>query len=438
MDFHYFFIEATRLQGCCGGRAERAADGIPHVVQPLYSAPVPPPKNAAMNDEPTPKILQVLPALDSGGVERGTVEMVQAVTAAGGCALVASAGGRMVAQVERAGGRHVAMKLLTKDPVNILMNAGRLRRLIRSEGVALVHARSRAPGWSAWIAARQAGVPFVTTWHGVYGEDFPGKRLYNGVMARGDRVIAISNYVARRIEAGYRLHAGRLRIIPRGVDVDLFDPGRVVGDRVHRLAQAWRLPTGARVVMLPGRLTRWKGAEKLLEAAALLGRQPWGEEVFFVLVGDDQGHAAMVRRLMRQAERLGLTARLRLAGHCEDMPAALMLADVVVNASLKPEPFGRTVIEAQAMGRPVVAFDHGGAAETVEDGVTGLLAQPGDAPALANAIGRMLTLSPEHLTALAARCRAAVLARFTTASMQQATLAVYREVLGQDVLGGAG
>ena len=176
-------------------------------------------------------ILQVLPALDTGGVERGTVEMVQAIVNAGGTALVASAGGRMVHQVERAGGRHIPMALMTKDPLNILLNAGRLARLIRREGVDLVHARSRAPAWSAWRAARRTGVPLVTTWHGIYGEEFLGKHAYNSVMARGERVIAASRYIAERVLAGYRLDPSRLRIIPRGVDPAIFNPEAVGGDR---------------------------------------------------------------------------------------------------------------------------------------------------------------------------------------------------------------
>ena len=380
-----------------------------------------------MRDEPAPRILQVLPALDTGGVERGTVEMVQAIVRAGGNALVASAGGRLVAQLERAGGRHVTLALMTKDPVNILINAGRLRRLIVAERIDLVHARSRAPAWSAWLAAQRARVPFVTTWHGVYGENLPGKHAYNSVMARGDRVIAISRYVGARVAAGYGVGPARLRVIPRGVDTDLFDPGRVVGDGVHRLAQAWRVPTGARIVMLPARLTRWKGAEILLDALARLGRA----DVTCVLVGSDQGRAAYARALEKRASRLGLSARLRLAGHCDDMPAALMLADVVVNTSLKPEPFGRSVIEAQAMGRPVVAFDHGGAAETIRHGHTGFLVPPGDVASLAGAIAAALDLPPAEREALGRQARAAVIESFTTAAMQQATLAVYREILSR-------
>jgi len=371
-------------------------------------------------------VLQVLPALETGGVERGTIDMVQAIVAEGGTALVASAGGRMVAEVERAGGRHVALNLMTKDPVNIWLNAAPLARLIRREGVTLVHARSRAPAWSAWIAARRARVPFVTTWHGVYGDDFPGKRLYNSVMARGERVIAISHFVADRVASHYRVDPQRLRVIYRGVDAAVFDPALAVGDRVHRLAQAWRLPPGAPVIMLPARLTRWKGAELLLDAMALMPSQ----EAYCVLVGSDQGRRAYADRLVARAERLGLAGRVRFAGLCDDMPAALQLADVVVSASLKPEPFGRVVIEAQAMGRPVVVSDHGGAAETVQPGLTGWRVPPGDAAALADALQIALSLDPGQKAELADRARDSVLTYFTTTAMQQATLAVYRELLG--------
>jgi glycosyltransferase involved in cell wall biosynthesis len=243
-------------------------------------------------------------------------------------------------------------------------------------------------------------------------------------MAKGARVIAASRYIAERVAAGYGVEASRLRLIPRGVDAALFDPEAVGGDRVHRLAEAWRVPTGAPVVMLPARVTRWKGAEALLEAAALLGRK----DVFWVLVGSDQGRTAFSAKLAKRAKKLGLLEQLRLTGQCDDMPAALLLADVVVNASLKPEPFGRNVIEAQAMGRAVVAFDHGGAAETVSDGFTGFLVPPGDVPALASAIGRALDLPEDERAWLAWRGREAVLAGYTVEAMQQATLRVYAEI----------
>jgi glycosyltransferase involved in cell wall biosynthesis len=366
-------------------------------------------------------VLQVLPSLEAGGVERGTVEIAQAIVQDGGTAVVASAGGRMVPQIERAGGQHVVLPLMTKDPVSIWLNAWPLARLIARASITLVHARSRAPAWSAYWAARRAGVPFVTTWHGVYAENLPFKRRYNSVMARGERVIAISHFVARRL-AALGVAERRISVIPRGVDPLQFDPARVSGDRIHRLSQAWRLPPGAPVIMLPGRLTRWKGAEWLLRAIACLPQR----DVFCVLVGDGR----FGPRLEKLAESLGLAGRIRLAGHCEDMPAALMLADVVACPSLKPEPFGRTVIEAQAMGRPVIAANHGGAAETIIDGETGWRVAPGDLAALAELLSYTMALGTADRAALGAAARAAVMANYTTAAMQRATLAVYREILG--------
>ena len=367
-------------------------------------------------------ILQVLPALGGGGVERGTVEMAQAIAAAGGTALVASAGGRLAGQVVAAGGRNLPLPLDTKNPLAVWRNAARLERLIRAEDVRLVHARSRAPAWSAWLAARRAGVPFVTTYHGAYGEDVPGKRAYNAVMARGVRVIAISRFIADLIIARHHVDPQRIRIIPRGVDPAAFDPDAVAPERRARLAEAWRLPPDTPVVMLPGRLARWKGQEVLLRALA-------GRRAVAVLAGGADQHPAYARELSALAGRLGVD--LHLVGHCEDMPAALLLADVVVSASVRPEAFGRVVIEAQAMARPVIAADHGGAAETVADGATGLKVPPGDPAALGAALDRVLAMPAEARAALGARARAAVQAGYTVAAMQAATLDVYREVLAQ-------
>ncbi len=375
---------------------------------------------------PGATILQVLPSLMSGGVERGTVEMAEAITRAGGRALVASAGGPMVRAVEHAGGEHVWIDLMTRDPLSVWRNAGRLASLVRSRRVALVHARSRAPAWSAWLAARRTATPLVTTWHGVHGEDFPGKRQYNAVLARGARVIAISDFVAAQVAGRHGVGPDRLRVIPRGVDVAAFDPAVVSGARLHRLAAAWRLPDGMGVVMLPARLARWKGHAVLLDALALLGRT----DVCAVLVGAEDGRGRHGEELMARAARLGLSGRLRLVGHCDDMPAALLLADAVVSASLRPEPFGRVVIEAQAMGRAVIAAEGGGAAETIEPGVTGWRVPAGDAAALAATLAVVLALRQDERAALGAQARAAVLARFTAARMQAATLAVYNELLG--------
>ena len=370
----------------------------------------------------SPVVLQVLPSLVTGGVERGTVEVAQAIVEAEATALVASAGGPLVRLIERAGGIHFTLPLTTKSPFGIWRNAAALEALIRERKVSLVHARSRAPGWSAWLACRRTGVPFVTTYHGTYSEGFPLKRLYNSVMARGCIVIAASQFIADLVVARHRVDPSVVRVIPRGVDPAVFDPASVAGNRIAKMAAEWRLPDGVRTVVLPGRLTSWKGHSVLLEAIARLNRP----DVMCVFVGAHQGRHRYVSNLERQAMRLGIAERLRLVGQCDDMPAALALSDVVVHASTKPEAFGRVVIEAQAMGRPVIASDLGGPVETVRHGETGWRVKPGDPDALAAAIGVALDLDPDERFALGERARASVP---TVRAMQDATLDVYETVL---------
>lgn len=366
----------------------------------------------------------MLPSLVSGGVERGTLEIAEALVAAGFRAFVASAGGPLVPALEALGARHLTLPLDTKSPVGICRNAGHLAAIARAEGIRILHARSRAPAWSALLAARRTGARFVTTYHGTYNEGFPGKRLYNSVMARGDRVIAISRFIAGVVRARHGVGQDRLRIIPRGVDERRFDPAAVAPDRIEALRVAWGVMPGRPVIMLPARVTRWKGQGVLVEAVA---RLPGDAQV--LLVGDAGAKPAFQDELRARIGSLGLNGRVRLVGHAADVPAALMLADVVVHASTDAEAFGRTVIEAQAMERCVIASDLGGPTETVEEGVTGWRVPPGDPVALAEAIGRVLAMPPAERDAAGVRARAAVLAGYTMARMQAATLDVYRELL---------
>jgi len=381
------------------------------------------------NDSPEPDrppvVLQVLPSLVTGGVERGTIEITQAIAEAEGVALVASSGGPMVASVLRAGGRHFTYPLQAKDPFTIWRNVARLEALIRAENVSIVHARSRAPAWSAWLACRRTGAHFVTTYHGVYGEDLPFKRRYNAIMARGEIVIAASHYVADEVRRRHKVDPARIRVIPRGVDPKVFNPDTVSADRIARVAQAMRVPDGMFTVMMPGRLTAWKGQAVLLQAIA---RLPW-TEVCCVLVGSDQGRTKYTRELEKISESLGIADRVRIVGQIDDIPAALMLSDVVVHASTHAEAFGRVVIEAQAMGRPVIATNLGGPSETVENGVTGWLTNPGDVDDLARALREALSMDAEARMALGQRARASVLNFYTLRAMRDSTLDVYEAVL---------
>jgi glycosyltransferase involved in cell wall biosynthesis len=386
-----------------------------------------------------PTILQIIPRLDTGGAERTTVEITAAVAASGGRALVASEGGRMAQQVIEAGGQIIPFPAGTKNPAYMLANGFRLARLIEREGVDLLHARSRAPAWSALLAARMTGCAYVTTYHGAYAERGPLKRGYNSVMARGDVVIANSRYTAELIQARYGTPAKRIRVIHRGIDEATFDPDRVVPERVSRLRRSWGVGTVERVVLLAARLTGWKGQSVLIDA---FGALPAGvrEGVCLVLAGDAQGRTGYVDDLQRQAAALDLADRVRLVGHVEDMPAAYLAAHVCVVASTEPEAFGRAAAEAQAMGCPVIATGIGAAPETVRavpaysaEEITGWLVPPNDPGALADRLRAALALSGEQRTAMGARARAHIMSAFSLESMQLATLRSYDELLGSSM-----
>jgi glycosyltransferase involved in cell wall biosynthesis len=383
----------------------------------------------SIRDQPAkagrPAVLQVLPALASGGTERGAVDVAAALARAGGTAIVASEGGRLERELARAGAVHVKLPLASKNPLVMRRNAAALERLIRAHGVEIVHARSRAPAWSARAAANRCGVHFVTTFHGVYSAGNPLKRAYNAVMTKGERVIAPSEFVAGHIRETYGVEAERLRVILRGVNLEIFSSDAVTASRVIKLATSWRVPDGVKLIMLPARLTRWKGHGLLIEALTRLGDL----EFCCVLLGDEMGRADYKRELEAMIAKRNLRSRAFVLGHCADMAAAYMNADVVVSASTEPEAFGRTISEAQAMGRPVVASDHGGAREQVLPGVTAFLFEPGNPDALAAALREALTLAPEARAHLSAQAEMHVRGKFSRDKMCAKTLALYDEVL---------
>jgi glycosyltransferase involved in cell wall biosynthesis len=291
--------------------------------------------------------------------------------------------------------------------------------------VSIIHARSRAPAWSAEGAAKRTGAHFVTTFHGTYGAGNRLKRVYNRVMTRGARVIAISEFIAQHLDELYGVDAERIRTIPRGIDVGLHNPERVSQERIIQLAQRWQIPDDGRIILLPGRFARWKGHMLMIEALAHLGRP----DVRCVLIGADTASPSYKRALEAEARARGVESQLQMVDFCRDMPAAYMLSDVVVSASLEPEAFGRTLAEALAMGRPAVGPRHGGAVEILENGRIGWLYHPGDARELAAALNSAIELGPEDRDRVAHAAMAAVRENFTKEMMCARTLAVYDEVL---------
>jgi glycosyltransferase involved in cell wall biosynthesis len=381
-------------------------------------------------------ILQVVPRLEAGGSEQAAVEIAEALAKAGARALVATEGGRMATAFTKAGGEIVSLPMASKNPVTILANARRLARLIEERGIDLVHARSRAPAWSALIAARRTGRPFVTTYHGSYSSPGPFKNWYNSVMARGDRVIANSRYTLDLIVSRHQVPQDRIRVIYRGVDLASFAGEQISPERLARLRGAWGVSETQPLVLQAARLTRWKGQLVVIEAARqLLDRNRLGDAVF-VLAGDEQGREGYRQELEQSIATSGLAGRVKLVGHCDDMPAAFALARVAIVASTSAETFGRTSIEAQALGCPVIVSDMGAAPETIvlassaERNYTGWIVPCRDSASIAARIDEAMQLAPQERAVLGARARAHATAKFSLAEMQRATLAVYDELLG--------
>ncbi len=368
--------------------------------------------------------MQIIPELGAGGAEQGCIDVAAGLRQSGANAIVVSHGGSRVVDLRRHDVTHIDLPVHSKNPFVISRNARKLRRLIEEHGVDIVHARSRAPAWSALKACEGTKAHYMTTCHAPYNIGGKLKRFYNSGIARGERVIAISEYVAAYLRREYGLGDDVIRLIPRGLAIERFHPTAVSPERLIQLHKDWRLPDGANIILLPGRLTRWKGHHILIDAIHKLYRR----DIFCVMVGDDQGRTEYRRELEKTIRDRGLGGQVRLIDHCDDMPAAYMLSACVVSASTDPEGFGRVPIEAQAMGRPVVATDHGGARETIRRGETGWLIPPGDSDALAKSITEVLALSPQQRALLATRGMAHVAENFTREKMVAHTLDVYAEL----------
>ena len=375
-------------------------------------------------------LLQVVPELETGGAEQTTIDVARAVIAAGGRAFVATRGGRMTARLQADGARLAQMPVQSKNPLVMLGNASRLVDLIRSENISLVHARSRAPAFAALWAARTTKTPFVATYHGVYKAQSSLKRWYNAVMTRGDLVIANSDYTRAHVLAEHQVDPTKVIAIPRGVDLDRFNPSWVTPDRVEALRRAWGIADGDTRTrfLLAGRLTRIKGHLTIIEAARRM-KEAGREDFLILFAGDDQGRTGYGEELAKAIEQAGLGDQVRAVGHCDDMPAAYLLADVAILPTTVPESFGRTAVEPQAMGRPVIASNHGGTVETVVDGVTGWLAAPEDAPAWAAAMTRAIDLGPGKRGEMGQSGMNRTRQLYRVDAMCAATLAAYERVL---------
>lgn len=372
-----------------------------------------------------PVVMQIIPALGTGGAEQGCIDVAAELVRSGAKSIVVSHGGHRIPEILRGGSLHIDLPVHSKNPFVMWRNIARLRKAIREHDVDIVHARSRAPAWSAWKAVENTKARFMTTCHAPFNISGDVKKFYNSSIARGERVIAISNHIREYLLKNYEIDERNIRLIHRGVAIEKFHPNAVAPTHLIKLSKDWRLPDGCIIVMMPARVTRWKGHLVLVEAMAKLKR----DDVFCVMIGDDQGRSEFTMEVESAIKEKGLEGRVRMVGYCADMPAAYMLANVVVSASTDPEGFGRIPIEAQAMGRPVVATNHGGAMETILPGQTGWLVEPGNADELAAAINEALSLTPEQRAYMATHAMMHVAENFTRGRMVDQTMDVYAELL---------
>lgn len=370
-------------------------------------------------------VLLILPELQAGGVEQVIVELTDGLVSAGHGVHVLSSGGRLAETVTQLGGINHFAKIGSKNAFSIPWRIAIIRRLVAEHKIDLVHVHSRAPAWPALFAARAERVPLLATYHGVYNSNNGLKTFYNSVMTRGDHVIANSDYTRDHIIKTHGTDPDKVTTIVNGVDLNQFDPSLIEPNDIIAMRQNWGVTNEQMALLLPARLTRWKGQLVAVKALAHLPKK-----YALILMGDAQGRANFVAEVKEKAEALGVSGRVKLVGHVSDVPVALAASDLVISASTDPEAFGKISIEAQAMGKPIIATAHGGSLETIIEGQTGLLTPPGDAAALAKAILQAERGLP-HVGSIA---RAHIAQNFSKVAFQGQMLSLYGRLVDRRLL----
>jgi glycosyltransferase involved in cell wall biosynthesis len=372
------------------------------------------------------KILQVVAGLQEGGVERGTLEMSGYILACGAKSYVASSGGRLVEDLEREGAQHFLLPLDRRNPWSIVQNAFALAAIVRRSRIDLIHARSRAPAWAALFASRATKVPFLTTFHGTHKIQNGFKRFYNSSMVRGERVIAISQFIRSHVIENYSVSPESIDVAPRGFSPSEFNLEAISRQEIEQLRSSLGIGESDLVVSLPGRLTPWKGQIEFLASLAQLSDLPGWKAL---LIGGAGKKLAYEQKLRKLSKEYGLEDRVLFVGSQKNMALYYAASDLVVSASIEPEAFGRVAVEAQAMAKPVIATAHGGSLETVVDGETGWLVPPDDSESMA-AVLRKIISGEYCLDKIGLRGREWVVANFTTDKTCRAEWDAYRQVLG--------
>jgi glycosyltransferase involved in cell wall biosynthesis len=382
-----------------------------------------------------PVIMQILPSLQSGGVERGTVDLAKALQKEGFEPIVVSSGGVMTYQLREAKIQHIELPVKTKNPLRIFCNIDEIADLIAEYKVDIVHVRSRAPMISAYFACKKTKTKLVSTVHGSYStgflwwKAFPVKMFYNAMMLRADRVIAVSNFIKDYLLQNYQSYfkqplEAKIDVVARGVDVNYFNAESISMTRMIDLSTKWALPEDKKIIIFPARITSWKGHKFLIQALAAVK-----SDFFCVFVGSDHGHKSFRKKIEQKIVKSGLEGRVKFVGMCKDMPVAYAISNLVISASLRPEAFGRIAIEAQAMKKMIIATNIGGSLETIIDDETGFLVEVGNVEKMAEAIDKALTLDKSVSDKICENARKHIENNFSSQKMCAETIKIYRKIL---------
>lgn len=359
-------------------------------------------------------ILQVVPALVSGGIERGTLEIAKALVQHGYKSIVLSSGGPLVKQLVENGSIHIQCDVATKNPLRIWKNAKKIIEIVKEHNVDIIHARSRAPAWSCGLAAKSTGTKFITTFHGIYNFNNIIKKRYNSIMTDGDIVIAVSDFVKKHIINNYEVDSNKIKVIHRGVNHREFSLQNLEQQKLDSIRVKYKVPANTPVLLLPARFTSWKGHMQLLEALELIK----DSNFYCILAGDLAKHPNFVQRVKDRIFSNKMQAKVQIFGNEPDIKSLYGIADIVLSTSIEPEAFGRTIIEAQAMERLVIASGIGGAAETIENGVTGYHYNPNDPSELAKLIKQCLDmLGTDQAKEMASKARESAIGKFSLDNM---------------------
>jgi glycosyltransferase involved in cell wall biosynthesis len=378
------------------------------------------------------KVLQVIPKLGYGGAETGCYDLAHYLSENNCKSFIVTSGGELIKYIDKKKVKLIRLPVQSKNPILVLINSIILIFIILFFNISIVHARSRAPAWSCFIATIITRRKFVTTFHGTYNFKNSIKKFYNSIMVRADLVIAGSNFIFSHINQNYSKLLNKKKkflVIFRGINVDYFDQSTTLENEENQLISKWGIKNNKKIILMPGRLTSWKGQEIFIEALGIVNKQLGHEAFYAVILGSDQGRDIYTKKIKRLAEQHRLTNQLKFIEHCKNMPLAYKISDLVVSASIEPEAFGRVSVEAQSMEKPIIASNIGGSNETIIDNKTGFLFKSGNSESLSKKIIEVLNLDESTLKSIGNEGRKNVVKKFNVEKMCFSTYSEYKKLI---------